>query len=477
MPLAEARALFRHTPHIATLTPDDDRRGLQRLAQWAYRFVPIVAIDGGVGGGYGVGGVGDGLFLDTRGCAHLYAGIDRLVRRILRHLTRAGISARLAVAPTFGAAWALARFGPSGPITLVGPGHLEAALDPLPAAALRLSPECLDGLSAVGIERIEHLRAIPRASLAARFTPDLLLRLDQALGTAIELITPIRPRWPTRVEHLFEGPTDRLESIALATRRLMEELATLLTTNQRGVLSLRVELLRSDLDPLHIPIRTSEPCADATHLWKLLAPRLERAHLGFGIEGVRLLVVCSKRLRHTQAPCWRESEQRPPQTSQLIDTLHARLGDGSVVRPVERESHLPERAFTFAPVLDHSQHPDRAKHRARPSAPSQTIAACDRPTMLHATPLPIGVSFLGTGAPLATLHLRGTSHAIGTCIGPERLAGEWWKPGAERRDYFKVQTHEGRWLWIFRTMHPSPNTADAPHTPHTSRWFLHGEWA
>jgi protein ImuB len=452
MPLADARALFRRPPHIGSLTPDDDRRGLQKLANWAYRFVPIVAIDGD-----------DGLFLDTRGCAHLYAGIDRLARRMLRSLIRAGIAARIAAAPTFGAAWALARFGSHKPITLVGPDHLKAALDPLPAAALRLSPECLDGLSAVGIERIEHLRAIPRASLAARFTPDLLLRLDQALGTAIELITPIRPRFPTSVEHLFEGPTDHLDSIALATRRLMEELATLLAARQRGALSLRIELLRSDLEPLHIPLRTSEPCADARHLWKLLEPKLEKAHLGFGVEGVRLVVVCSKHLRHTQTPCWRDSDHRPAQISQLIDTLHARLGDQSVTRPIARESYLPERAFTFAPILSHI-----SKHQSRTLAPSQPDVACDRPTLLHATPLPIAVGLLTPDGPLATLQLRGTSHPISTSIGPERLAGEWWKPGAERRDYFKVQTHEGRWLWIFRT---------TPPYAHSARWFLHGEWA
>ena len=54
MPLAEARALFRHSPHIEPLSPTDDRRDLRRLALWAYRFVPIVAVDGE-----------DGLLLDA----------------------------------------------------------------------------------------------------------------------------------------------------------------------------------------------------------------------------------------------------------------------------------------------------------------------------------------------------------------------------------------------------------------------------
>jgi protein ImuB len=51
--------------------------------------------------------------------------------------------------------------------------------------------------------------------------------------------------------------------------------------------------------------------------------------------------------------------------------------------------------------------------------------------------------------------------------GPERIAPEWWSGDvttpAGDRDYFKVQTENGAWLWVFRD--------NRTHT-----WFVHGVW-
>lgn len=458
MPLAEARALVRphhhHAPIVEPISPDDDRRDLQRLARWAYRFAPVVAVDGD-----------DGLFLDARGCERLYGGtkgkgIERLARRLVQRLQRAGFVARLAVAPTFGAAWALARYGRGDGNGVAVADNSSRSLAPLPIGALRLSPQSVEALHAVGVTRIDQLCALPRSSLAARYGPEVLLRLDQAFGRAMEAITPVRPAWPMRVEHLFDGPTDRLESITVAVRALVEELASVLATRHRGSLSLGVELLRSDLDSLVLPVRTSEPSADAAHLWKLLAPKLEQAHLGYGVEGVRVVVLRSRRLRDQQATCWRGegASERPAEVARLIDTLHARLSPDQVLRPVAVESHLPERAFAFAPVLD------------RPNARTVPPVAVpsDRPTVVRPSPLRIDVSLLVPDGPLMSVRWGGSVRAVRACIGPERLSGEWWRSRGNdalpERDYFKVQTDDGRWLWLYREVRGA-------------RWFLHGEWA
>jgi protein ImuB len=454
MPLAEARALVRTAIHVEPLSPADDRRDLQRLARWAYRFAPIVALDGD-----------DGLLLDASGCAHLYGGIDRLLHRMLHRLRRAALHARLAAGPTFGSAWALARFGPGKASILVEPGQLEAMLADLPLAALRLDPASIDALHAVGVERIGQLRALPRSSIASRYAPHVLLRLDQAFGQALETITSTVFTRPTCVEHLFDGPTDRLESITLATQSLIHELAKVLAAKQRGSLSLRIELIRSDMEPLLIAVRTSQPCCDPLHLWKLLAPKLEHAHLGFGVQGVRLTVLRSKRTTHRQTTCWPGEQDRPAEVARLIDTLHARLGPDRVVRPIAFESHLPERAFAFAPVLEHQR-------ALRPPVASQPVQGLplDRPTLVLPSPQRIEVVLLAPDGPLVSIRSRGTTSAVRTCIGPERLAGEWWRemPGVGMRDYYKVHIDDGRWLWIFR------EAAAVDHTPH---WFLHGEWA
>ncbi|MBX3387696.1 MAG: DNA polymerase Y family protein [Phycisphaeraceae bacterium] len=455
MPLAEARALLRSppSPHVEPLDPSGDAHGLRRLAGWAYRYVPRVAIDGT-----------DGLLLDASGCERMYGGIDRLARALLRRLRRAGISACLAAAPTFGSAWALARFGGRS-LTTIGREDLPTALDTLPIESLRISPASAEALRAVGVERVGQLRALPRSALASRYGREVLLRLDQALGSAIETIEPVRPRWPIHAEHRFDGPTDRIEAIALSARELVGRIAALLAAKHRGSLSLRVELLRSDLEPLFILVRTSRPCADAAHLWKLLAPKVETAHLGFGVEGVRAMLLRSRRLTEAQGACWSDghagrTDGEGEGVARMLDTLEARLEPGRVLRSIAVESHLPERAF------------DLVAHDRHPPSPVEPEPGLDRPTRLFDRPVPIDVSLLLPDGPLVTFRAFGVVHRVRTCLGPERIAGEWWRGLADvdasgDRDYFRVQTDDGRWVWLFRRVCPDAQ----------DRWFMQGEWA
>ena len=69
---------------------------MQRLARWAARWSPLVEVDG------------DGLRLDVTGVAHLFGGEAGLVRDVQRRFARLGLTARVAIAPTAAAAWALA---------------------------------------------------------------------------------------------------------------------------------------------------------------------------------------------------------------------------------------------------------------------------------------------------------------------------------------------------------------------------------
>jgi len=100
MGLGEARVLC---PNLQTAeaAPEADARFMQVLARWATQYCPWVAIEP------------DGLALDITGAAHLRGGEVPLLEDISSRLTRAGLSHRLGLADTYGAAWALARFGQS----------------------------------------------------------------------------------------------------------------------------------------------------------------------------------------------------------------------------------------------------------------------------------------------------------------------------------------------------------------------------
>ncbi len=102
MGLGEARVLC---PNLQTAEADPaaDARFLQVLARWALRYCPWVAHEP------------DGLALDITGAAHLHGGEVALLEDMSARLTRAGLSHRLGLADTYGAAWALARFGGAYP--------------------------------------------------------------------------------------------------------------------------------------------------------------------------------------------------------------------------------------------------------------------------------------------------------------------------------------------------------------------------
>ena len=98
MAATQAQALV---PGLTMMDSDTatDNQALARLAEWALRYSPISAPD-----------APDGLVIDTTGAEHLHGGEEKMLRDIRERLNRVGIDARVAIADTWGAAYALARF-------------------------------------------------------------------------------------------------------------------------------------------------------------------------------------------------------------------------------------------------------------------------------------------------------------------------------------------------------------------------------
>ena len=148
-PHADAKAV---APALESEPADPERDGtaLQRLALWAERFSPCVAVDGLVAGS-------EGLFLEMTGGAHLFGGEGALLVELERRLQAAGVPARAAIADTPGAAWALARFGQD---RIAAPGHVREALSGLPVEALRLADKTFTLLRRFGLKRIGDRKSV-----------------------------------------------------------------------------------------------------------------------------------------------------------------------------------------------------------------------------------------------------------------------------------------------------------------------------
>lgn len=485
MDLAHARSLVppRVRVYVEPHRPERDAAALNKLACWATRFSPMVAPSSSE--------VADGLFIDIAGTERLHKSESTLICAVALGVWRLGFSTRVAGASTFGCAWGVARFGRHN-LSLVPCGRERDALEHLPVAALRVNDEAVLGLNEIGITTAGQILALPRASLASRFDPVLVHRVRQALGEVGEPIELVRPAPPLMSEMIFDGPTDRWESIEAAAKQVLEQLVADLTRQERGVRRLDVRLLRTHAPVTEFDITLSRPSRSVKHLWSLLRTRLERVDLGEGIAGVTLIALRTARLRHEQVSSTSlgASEEQIAQQAwgELVDTLVGRLGADNVVMMEPVESHLPERAFRERSVMEVV---------TRKVATAATVTNADRPTRLFTKPEPAAAVALTPDGPIYTLGWRGRQFNVLSCSRPERIGAEWWRwsPKSEKkddeecdlqtsqhtrrvrkrvvstvpepppdRDYFVVQTEHGRWLWVCRQVD-------------TGRWFVHGEWS
>ena len=147
--------------------------------------------------------------------------------------------------------------------------------------------------------------------------------------------------------------------------------------------------------------------------------------------------------------------------AQLIERLSSRLGPTAVLRPVRRPDPLPERAVRYVPMIKKSDtgHEARGTRQERPLrvsclVPRVSCLVPDRPLRLFAPPVPVDADANG-------FRYQRRRHAIVRRRGPERVETGWWRGGLVRRDYYRVETADGRRFWLFRDLT-------------TRRWFLHG---
>lgn len=437
MTVSQARALL---PGRGAVVEELDEAGvgraLRRLAGWMLRFVPVAACDGS-----------DGLLCDVTGCELLYGGMERLAARVSERVGGLGVSVRVAAGPTYGSAWALARWGARAGM-VVGAGEVRGALGELPIESLRIGEAACEGLRRVGIERVGQLGALPRAAVADRYGREVWLRFDQAMGAAAETIAGERVVEEIAAERVFEGPTDRVESVMLASREALWEVCDLLGRRESGARVIEAVLSRSDESPLRVVVRSSRATREAKHLWSMLRVRLESAHLGFGVEGVRVRASGVARVRHEQRGAWggggawegREADRGVEGVSRLVDAYVARCGAGRVFRMHVRESHVPERSWWGEPVTGLEE--EGGEEAALPEGA--------RPGVVYSPARRAVVELGGVEGPVVSVSVGGEVERVVGSVGPERVEGEWWRGGGASRDYHVVMTERGRVLWLVR---------------------------
>lgn len=463
MALAQARAQIAGLD-IRDADPEGDRAHLASLAvALARRWTPTVAIEGD-----------DTLFLDLTGVAHLHGGEVRMAKRLRHMLARLGYTARIAIADTPGAAWALAHFHGD---TLCASGEQAEALASLPIEALRIDASAAELLHRLGVMRIAQLAAMPRAPLVKRFGTELALRLDSALGRLSEPLYPVVPPEPIAIAQRFAEPIATAEAIEHWLGTLVPRLTAVLA--EKGLGASRVELVADRIDgvPQRIRIGLARPSRDGAHLLRLLVRRIEQVEPGYGVDALTLHV---RRALPLGAEPFTErlDEEAAPDLAPLVDTLATRIGMRAMWRSRPVESDVPERSVTRMAVLDPPVRPvqrgkrDDVRQLDRNPPLPPWHPGWPRPARLLARPerLDHVMAELPDHAP-RRFTWRGRSHRVIRADGPERIQGEWWKRDTERasvRDYFRVEDEAGRRYWLFRS-----GDGERAVTGDLS-WYLHG---
>ena len=432
MGVSDARA---YCPGLVSRVADPaaELRFLHALRRWSIRYCPWVGIDGD-----------DGLMLDVSGAAHLSGGEAAMLADMRQRLARAGMSVRLGLADTRGAAWAMAHYDEG----IIPQGAVLAKIGPLPVAALRLDEAVIVALQRLGLRRVADLEGAARAPLARRFGRDLLLRLDQALGRQPEQIQPLAdpPHYGVRMS--LPDPVGLFDDVMAGISRPLDRLCARLKAQEVGARVLCLTLRRVDQQARTVELRLAGPLRDPGRILPLFARGVEEVDAGYGIDQIRLEATQVEPLPVEQLG--HASTGHAGRLDDLISRIGTRIGLENIRRFLPADSHIPERSFVVA------------------------AAACSKPEGPWASPRPRPLRLFlperidGSGSqPPGHFRWRRMTLSLLRATGPERIAPEWWLDDANwrsgMRDYWHVETRQGRRLWLF-------------HTPQNPAWFVQGEF-
>lgn len=440
MALAAARARHAELLHLPA-TPAADLRSLEALGYWLMRFSPSVCVYPPCT-----------LFLDATGLDRLFDGLDPLRRRVAESLAWLRMTAAVTIAPTAGAAWALAAYSNNG-LSVVANEQVLSALSPLPPEALRLEIDTLNALSALGVRTIHSLLRLSRNDLAIRFGPAILTRIDQATGAVHEPLTYLAHRSSIRAKMEFEGPIESLDAIHFVVQELVRQVASQLAARGLGARALRLMFRQPYDSPIEKLVQLVRPSRNGSSLSKLICCALENLQASDGFIAASLTVSTAERLGDEQtALIGGEEDRDAAELDYLVERLRARLG-----RSVEwgelLDSNLPENASRCRDTLGKAD-------IAGPRAAVDVLRPLRLLRQPHSIKVMVRPSESRDGEPISFSD-DGAVHRLDHIRGPERITGQWWDGRWKTRDYFDVLDAAGERYWIFRVAQ-------------TGQWFLHG---
>jgi protein ImuB len=408
-----------------------------------------------------------GLIVDVRGTERLHGNLSQLINSIAKRFNDKGYTCRIGRGATISSAWACSRFHP---LTISEYQPNDNSI--LPAKSLRISAKLAQELSAFGLSTIEHVMGISIKELSVRFDRALITRIDQFRGATIEQITLYTKPSAQTLRRAFEPALERHEQIVKAYAQTTSALYELLTKK-----SVYAESFHASIECLlEGGARTTlaqsfsfyRPTYSAEHLCQVVSQHFEAGKLPGALCYITLTAHGTKPIHHEQLgmgrTCSDTAELDTREVDALFNSLLLTVG-GKGVRTLHfLNSYLPEKAFSFIPVVSE---PRPHYNRTVKNLPAHAAPPGERPTYLLNTPILIEATALMPDHPPARIVWNKKHYRLLRGRGPERIDIDWWnkadQQSVEQREYFSVQEPSGRWLWIYRLI-PS------------QQWYLHGVW-
>jgi protein ImuB len=434
------------------------------FAEACGRFTPTIALR-----------PDEAIFLEIGGSARLYSE-SSLPARITALAQRFGVRCRVAVADNAPSALAMARY----------PMYQRTKnLRDLPLAALfdyahPFADRTDDGdlrrrmnakitamihvLELLGVRSLGEFATLPRETLASRFGKEAIQLSARIWGMEDPAWPVFRPVDPILEKEevddvVSQRGTEGLEALVFVLRGVVDRaMARLRGRGERAsVIRLGIETekwsvlkTRKREWRIELPLAHGSVAGLVPILQERLSFDLQREPLRAPIQRLELEIVESVPGVCAQRDLFSRKEEEAEEWRALVGRLTQKLGKNRafVAQPVER--YLPERAY--ARVLQ-----DPVTQGAVALAAAEQLP--ERPARLLKNPEPLSRQ----GQVLQST--RGRRWRALDWLGPERLAGEWWKDPefkGFKRDYYRVVTEGGELLWVYINRLVAQNQATLP---------------
>ncbi len=474
--------------------PSSDRNDLAKAAEITRRYAPVVGMDSMP--------LPDSLILDITGCGPLFGGEAALAEFLLRDLKLAGWTARIAIADTIAAVWALthteharpevprnSRMPASSasrrtssratdtagiydlPIQIVPPEMQQQELSSLPIAASRLPLKDLQILAHLGIRSIGQLFSLPREDLPSRLSAVAVERVHQLLSLTDESIDPLPESNPVAAAWSSEYPANSFDDIRQVLQHLVENVAEQIERRRVACSVLICDLTCASGKKLPLSAGVVKPTQSAALMFEVLSLRLETLPLTESVSAISMAVQTVPIPVSRQRDLFSSTEHIRPQEelATLIARLSNRMGPQSVSTLRIQADPRPEHAILPISVIasaDSTVRAPQSEHLLQrltepdPDAMLNTERTLARPLRLLATPQQIAGRDSEQRTP-ERISVLGLQKRIIELHGPERIQTAWWTDAPCHRDYYRAVTETGGQLWIFRDLL-------------TGVWYLHG---